>query len=169
MIIGTYKQNYWYRNLKENYRKIIVIENFDLSPTPTSEATQKFELPPEAKKSQNSNSSVKCILSEGKKQNCFQGSGKAKGSWCARRPFSASTYKRHLYWPQPLGAQDYCQESDMNIIIWCSSDCYWLWDDPHHSETNFLANSYKRHQYWQQHLHFFCKNSSDIFFGSSPH
>ena len=64
----------------------------------------------------------KCILSEGKRQNCFQGGGNAKGSWCARRSFSASTYKRHLYWPQHLGAQDYCQESDMNIMIWCSSD-----------------------------------------------
>ena len=28
----------------------MVIENFDLSPTPTSEATQKMDLPPEAKK-----------------------------------------------------------------------------------------------------------------------
>ena len=74
-----------------------------------------------------------------KKQNLLQGGRKAKGSWCARRPFSASTYKRHLYWPQHLGAQDYCQESDMNIIIWCSSDCYWLWVDPYHSETNIFS------------------------------
>ena len=33
-ILGNYRQNYRYRKFTENYRKIIVIEKFDLSPTP---------------------------------------------------------------------------------------------------------------------------------------
>ena len=34
MILKNYRQDYRYQTLKENYRKIIVIEKFDLSPTP---------------------------------------------------------------------------------------------------------------------------------------
>ena len=34
MILKNYRQNYLYKKFNENYRKIIVIEKFDLSPTP---------------------------------------------------------------------------------------------------------------------------------------
>ena len=33
--LRNYRQNYWYQKLKENYRKIIVIKKFDLTPTPS--------------------------------------------------------------------------------------------------------------------------------------
>ena len=35
MILRNYRQSYRYRKLEENYRKIIDIEKFDLSPTPS--------------------------------------------------------------------------------------------------------------------------------------
>ena len=36
-ILGNYRQSYRYRKLQENYRKFIVIEKNDLSPTPRPE------------------------------------------------------------------------------------------------------------------------------------
>ena len=39
MLLRNYRQNYQYRKFEESYRKIIVIEKFDLSPTPMSGAS----------------------------------------------------------------------------------------------------------------------------------
>ena len=44
VILKNYRQDYRYQTLKENYRKIIVIEKFDLWPTPTCRRAIYFQL-----------------------------------------------------------------------------------------------------------------------------
>ena len=42
-ILGNYRQSYRYRKLQENYRKFIVIEKNDLSPTPIQGCIEIFQ------------------------------------------------------------------------------------------------------------------------------
>ena len=61
----------------------------------------------------------------------------------------------------------------MNIIIWCSNDCYWLWvvvSWPTSIRNKFLSQFLQAPPILATTFAlFFCKSSSDIFFGSSPH